>query len=364
VAGEIWADAIPSESAQPPDWIWQGLIARRNVTLLTSQWKSGKTTLLCVLLSLRVAGGALGGLAVRPGRTVVVCEEPLPLWAERAQKHLFADSVCFIPQPFRSIPTREQWLDLVSRVLAIHTEHEVDLVVIDPLAPFLRSENHARSMLETLLALGDLQRAGIAVLLLHHPGRGERRLGHAARGSGALLGHVDVSIEMRHPGGDPLTRRRRLFSFSRHPVTPRLLTMELDESGTTYSLVPETVEDQFEANWEPIRLVLADAPQKLTRQDVIAEWPAEFDQPNAATVWRRLDKAVSLGLVRCEGTGRKSDPFRYWLPEREAAWQQDPLYQVLEQQRQSLNLPFESLTQRKEKLRQTGESRSPADGTD
>jgi hypothetical protein len=362
VSGEIWSNEIPTESAQPPQWIWQGFIAPGNVTLLTSHWKSGKTTLLCVLSSLRVTGGMLGGLPVRPGKTVVVSEEPISFWAQRVTRHRLAESVCFIPQPFRGIPTEEQWLELIRRVLDIRARRGVDLVVIDPLASFLRSENQSRSMLETLLALRDLQLAGMGVLLLHHPGRGFRVLGQAARGSGALLGHVDVSIEMRQPGGDPLTRRRRLFSFSRHPETPRLLTLELDESGTIYSLVPETLEDQFATNWEPIRLILVEAPQKLTREDILDEWPAGFDKPNAATVWRWLDKAVKENLVKCEGSGRKSDPFRYWLAEREAVWEQEPFYRLVEQQRQALNLPFESLRERKEKFRQGSEiSGGPGD---
>ena len=33
------------------DWLWHGFAARGNVTLLTSQWKSGKTTLLSVLMA-------------------------------------------------------------------------------------------------------------------------------------------------------------------------------------------------------------------------------------------------------------------------------------------------------------------------
>jgi hypothetical protein len=36
----------------------------------------------------------------------------------------------------------------------------------------------------------------------------------------------------------------------------------------------------------------------------------------------------------------------------------------MEQQRQTLNLPFESLTQRKEKLRQAGEPPGPTEGAD
>jgi hypothetical protein len=361
-AGEIWSDDITAKPEEPIPWIWQGLIAPGNLTLMTSSWKSGKTTLLSILLGLRVAGGSLGGLAVRPGRTLIVSEEPAALWAERARKHNFGDSVCFIPQPFQTIPTHQEWLDLVHRALTINRQHGVDMVVIDPLAPFLRSENQSRGMLETLLPLGQLLRVGMAAVLSHHPGRRERAQGQAARGSGALLGHVDISIDMRHPGGDPLTRRRRLFMLSRHSVTPRQLTLELNESGTVYSLAPESHEEQFEADWEPVRLILGTAPQKLTRQDVLGEWPADREPPNPVSLWRLLEKAVDQGLVRREGTGHKSDPFRYWQPSREEAWQQDPFHQLVEQQRQSLALPFESLTERKEKLLQAGESQAGVEG--
>ncbi len=356
-AGEIWADAIPRAADEPGDWIWQGLIKPGNVTLLTSQWKAGKTTLLSILLGLRVAGAMLGGLAVKPGTTLVVTEEDLPLWDARGQKHAFGDSVCFFPRPFKTIPTEQEWQGLLERALTVNREHGVDLVVIDPLAPFLRSENQARGMLEALLPLGQLLRAGMAVGLLHHPGRGERPLGQAARGSGALLGHVDISIDMRLPRGDPLTRRRRLFTLSRYPTSPRQLLLELDETGTLYTLVAEPAQDPFEDHWETIRLILAEAPQKVTRLDILEEWPHDFEQPSRTTLWRRLDKAVEQGLVSCEGKGSKSDPFRYWLAEREAVWKEDPFYVLFEAQRQQLKLPFESLSERKEKLRQAGESR-------
>ena len=300
-AGEIWSDAIPQAPEGLTDWIWEGLLKPGSLTLLTSSWKAGKTTLLSILLGLRVTGGVLGGLAVKPGNTLIITEEPMPLWDVRIAKHCFGDSVAFISKPFRTIPTEREWRDLIDRALTIHGAHRVDLFIIDPLAPFLRSENQARGMLEALLPLGSLLRAGMAGTLLHHPGRAERPLGQAARGSGALLGHVDISIDMRLPRGDPLTRRRRLFTLSRYAVSPRQLTLELDETGTLYTLVAESAEGPFEDHWETIRLILAEAPQKLTRQDLLLEWPAELDQPSATTLWRRLDKAVVQGVVLWEG---------------------------------------------------------------
>ena len=38
------------------DWIWHGYLARGATTLLTSQWKAGKTTLVSVLLKQMAAG--------------------------------------------------------------------------------------------------------------------------------------------------------------------------------------------------------------------------------------------------------------------------------------------------------------------
>ncbi len=347
---EVWDHEVTAAAPQPVDWLWQGFVARGNLTLLTSQWKAGKTTLLSLLLSRRKEGGPLAGLAVKPGKSVVVSEEPLALWADRARLHDFGGQVCFICQPFRTIPERVEWQTLLDRILALHEQHGIDLAVFDPLAPFLRCENHAQSVLETLLPLRALTAAGMAALLLHHPGKGEKPLGQAARGSGALLGYVDVSIEMRHPGGDPLTRQRRFLALSRHAETSRRLLLELNAEGSDYLPVPDALEEDFQACWELLRLVLDDAPQKLTRQDIVAEWPPDFAKPHSTTLWRWLDGAVERGLIVCEGAGRKADPFRYWLPEREAVWKQDPLYEIWEAQRRQLNLPFESLQQREKVL--------------
>jgi hypothetical protein len=316
-------------------------------------WKLGKTTLLSLLLSRRKQGGTLAGLAVKPGKTVIVSEEARSLWADRVRRGDFGGQVCFFPQPFLGIPRPDQWHDLLARVLALQGRHGIDLLVLDPLAPLLRCENNARSMLETLLPLAALTRRGMAVLGIHHPSKGPSALGQAARGSGALLGHVDISIELRHPGGDPLTRRRRLLALSRHAETPRQLLIELNPQATDYVVLADDHEDGFQANWHVLRMVLGDAPQKLTRDDILDEWPADFDKPSINTLRKWLDRAIGRGLVTSEGSGRKADPFRYWLPEREAVWKQHFLYDIIEQQTRDLKLPFRSLREIKRLDRQT-----------
>src|SRR6516164_3576490 len=104
---EVWGDELARVAAAQTTWLWHGYLAHGNVTLLTSQWKSGgKTTLLSVLLARREAGGQLAGLAVTAGRTAVVSEESPVLWNERRRKLGFGPSAAFLCRPFRAKPTR------------------------------------------------------------------------------------------------------------------------------------------------------------------------------------------------------------------------------------------------------------------
>src|SRR5436305_12911962 len=77
-----WSRDVRAASADVP-WLWDGFLAPYRTTLLTSQWKTGKTTLVSVLLARRAAGGTLAGRAVKPGRTAVVSEEFHDPWQQR-----------------------------------------------------------------------------------------------------------------------------------------------------------------------------------------------------------------------------------------------------------------------------------------
>jgi hypothetical protein len=45
-----------------------------------------------------------------------------------------------------------------------------------------------------------------------------------------------------------------------------------------------------------------------------------------ARLARWLQRAVDTGLICQEGSGRRADPFTYWLPEMLAKWQLNPMY--------------------------------------
>jgi hypothetical protein len=325
----MWLDDLRRAAGTQRSWVWYGYLAPGGVTLLTSQWKSGKTTLVSVLLARLKHGGDLAGLPLVGGKAVVVSEESPAQWELRSRKLDFGDHVCWLCRPFRGKPQPEQWLALLDRVAALHARHGLTLAVIDPLASFLpgRDESNAGAMMEALAPLQRLTTLGLSVLLVHHPRKEESAAGMAARGSGALSGFVDILIEMDwYVRGALDDRRRRLRAYSRFEATPRHVVLELNAEGTDYRALGDFHEDEFTQGWQRLQAVLEEAVHKLTRREILQQWPEDFEKPAPNTLWRWLQRAVAEGRVCQDGTGRKSAPFRYWLPGQVEKWKREGLY--------------------------------------
>jgi archaellum biogenesis ATPase FlaH len=337
---EMWLDDMRRANQAPESWLWQGYLASGKVTLLTSQWKSGKTTLLSILLDHMKSGGTLAALPVMAGKAAVISEESSDEWLKRSANLDFGNHVCWFCQPFVGKPSHEQWLALLARVLDVHARHGLSLVVIDSLSTFFpgRGECNAEIMLEFLTTLRRLTTQGLCVLLLHHPNKAEVAAGLMARGSGVLGSFADVIIEQTYyTSASDTDRRRRLVSLSRSTETPRQLVIELTADGTDYAGLGSFEEAEYTQNWERIRAVLSAAPQKLTRQQIRRSWPADAEPPESSTLWRWLDRAVSQRVLLREGTGRKNDPFRYWLPGDEERLKQPPWQQEMDELIERMN---------------------------
>ena len=89
--------------------------------------------------------------------------------------------------------------------------------------------------------------------------------------------------------------------------------------------------------------MLAAARCKLTRRDILKQWQEEGKPPAEATLWRWLQRAVDQGLLCQEGTGRRQDPFRYWLPDQPERWRDDPIAQLLVQTQDAERALFQIL---------------------
>src|SRR5439155_11499269 len=133
----------------------------------------------------------------------------------------------------------------------------------------------------------------------------------------------------RCPGARDQDRRRRLCAYSRNDRTPLQLVLELNADGTDYTTHGDFLENDFTVNWQQLRMVLEDADDKRTRRQLLEDWPPDYAAPCDTTLYNWLLHAVELGLVRQEGTGRKTDPFRYWLPDKDVAWNADTVHEII-----------------------------------
>ncbi len=118
-----------------------------------------------------------------------------------------------------------------------------------------------------------------------------------------------------------------MLAWSRHDETPREQVLELTEDGRDYRVL-EIQDEETERGHGLLFGLLEVADSKLTRRDILTSWP-ERRRPHEATLHRWLERLVDRRLILAEGTGRRNDPFRYWLPGRDhLTWQPDLMMQL------------------------------------
>ena len=113
-------------------------------------------------------------------------------------------------------------------------------------------------------------------------------------------------------------RRRRICAYSRYVETPRHLIIELNADGTDYLVRTDAAGAPLVHTWAEVHYILANTTDKLSQQAILERWPVEEDRPDRSTLSRWLKRATRQGVVCCRGSGYRGDPFRYWLPGREA----------------------------------------------
>jgi len=298
--------------AKTANWIWNGYLHPGDVTLLTSQWKTGKTTLITGLLRSLGTGTPFLGRPTRPARVWVVSEESRCQWAERNRLMPVGAHVHLLARPFRGRPTREDWDELIDRAI----DFGLDLFVVDPLASFLpgRCESDAATLLEALQPLHRLTAVGMAVLLLHHPRKGKVEAGSAARGSGAMLGFVDISMELKRTSKLESDSHCRLIQAqSRRADVPARLAYEWNPTTGEFALTTDPKRRQFEENWKTVLDLLRGRSGAITLVEILEYWPEDAEKPSRTTLYTWLGIAYDEKRIRRQGRGNKHDPWRYRL---------------------------------------------------
>jgi hypothetical protein len=294
-------------------WVWDGYLARGALTLLTGQWKVGKTTLLAALLARLGKGGTLAGRVVTPGRAIVLTEEWAGPWLLRMAHHDIGDWAQFAFNPFTLPPVPKQWDFLVDDLRQLHRQEKVQLLVLDSLSALLpgQEELNAAAMTNRLRPLRDLAMDGMAMLLLHHPRKGAPAGGQAARGTGALAAAVDVILEFTW-AGPPVgfNRRRRLSGWGRFEGTPPEVLLELTADGKDYLVLPpDPAGGPADVVTETLMALLADGP--LSAAEAFARWPVGVRRPGFRTLGDRLHGLAAVGRLVQTGAGHRHSPFRY-----------------------------------------------------
>lgn len=312
-------DLAANPTGLPSEWVWEGLLARGDVALLTSFWKAGKTTLLAGLLDALDTGRPFLGRATVPAHTVVVSEEAPAHWAARRRAIPGGDRARVACRPFPGRPSAADWAAFVRAAEDGRADAPLDLFVVDPLATFLpgRSEADAAALLDFLHPLRRLADGGTAVLVLHHPRKKPSEEGSAARGSGVLLGYVDAAVELTHYGRLATdANRRRLTVRSRRTDAADGLVYEWVPGTPEFRAVADAPDAQFRENWEEVRRLLTDRGSPASVRDLLAHWPEDRSAPSYRVLYRWLGRAAADGLAVRTGDGTKGDPYRFALPRK------------------------------------------------
>jgi predicted ArsR family transcriptional regulator len=299
---------LDTDTTTATEWLWDGYVAKGHLTDFYALWKSGKTTLLAALLQRMEHGGELAGRTVRPGKALVVTEEPRGKWLERREALDLGDHVHIISRPFPKRPNHAEWHAFTAYISRLVVENGYDLVAIDSLPNLwcVRDENDASETVTALLPLQAIASAGCAVLFLRHPRKSDGLQATAGRGSGAIAGFADIIIEMRRYVPDDLQDTRRvLTTYSRYDCLETVIRWN---GGGDYEALGEPAAYSVEAQRERLLAALTELGNGATTADLAKA----VDLPYA-TAAKRLDELAAAGRVTRTGTGKKGDPYRWFL---------------------------------------------------
>lgn len=297
----------PSES---PDWIWPGYVARGGVTLLTGLWKAGKTTLLGHLLRDLPLGTGLVDVPMQDP-VAIVSEEPAGVWARRRDALQLGSTNLLLQRESFARPSHQQWIDLIDKLTSAVRERSLAMVVFDTLPSLwpVHNENDASEVVHALAPLRNLNNAGAAVLLVHHPRKGEGDQAQASRGSGALPGFVDAIVELRRFNPqDAADTRRKLTAYGRYPEVPPEMVLDLTPAGYRMLGQPGTL--RSEGLQQIIEGLLPTEPPGLTVEQVLERWP-EATRPGRAHTRNVLNRGAEGELWERHGAGLRGDPHTF-----------------------------------------------------
>jgi AAA domain len=299
-------------------WLWEGILARCEITLFSALWKAGKTTLLAHLLKAFAEGGTFCGQAVLPSRVLYITEESEHRWAVRRDELGLMDHVDFIVRPFRRKPSFPDWFQFLQDVEALLKANRHDLAVMDTVSKLwpVRDENDAAEVERALMPLHGLTAAGAAVKMVHHLRKGDGAEATGTRGSGVLPATADTILELRRfRPDDDQDRRRVLTGYGRWDATPAEVVVTLQADGRGYTAEGDRQHVVGKEITAKVSALLPVEPPGWTIQEIQDNWKPG-SPPQRAKLLAALAQGTADGDWKREGTGKKNSAFSFWVPVR------------------------------------------------
>jgi len=299
-------DQLKSAKALDVSWIWMGYLAKGHITLLSGLPKAGKTTLLFQLIRSIEGNQAFLELATKlDGKILIVTEEYSQHYKVRVEKYqLVGKDVLVLPAFEMDCDSRDKVLEQIRH--AIDTE-DISLVVLDTLGAFwgVADENSASAVQEALKPFRTIaQKHHVSVLLIHHLRKSDGDHGTAHRGSGALLGAVDIGLELKY-SSDKVRTRRTITSKSRFIETPDELMIEWD--GNKY----KSLGDPIQLTKEEVKKRFLEALSENTHEELDEISKRMMPKPSDTTLREIAIEYRENKLVDFIGKGVKGDPYKF-----------------------------------------------------
>ena len=291
------APLLAARETEEIEWIVPDYVPPGGLVLLVAPPKTGKSTFGYHMAHAVSSGQRFLGRVVKKTRVLILALEEREEDVKRRIKALgMGEDVYFHVGPLRAdaLPLIEHYI----------REHDIGMMIVDTLPRFwtVDDENNAVQVGAAISPILDLARStNAAVVLIHHSRKSVGKHGADIRGSGDLFAHCDLAMIMRHASG---ANQRELESFSRYDSTPDKLMISLEEDG--YHVLGDAASVKAQ---ESDDLYLSFLTAEAMTVEQIKE-QSDLDE-SERTLSRRYEKMLDKGLCQREGSGKKSDPFRY-----------------------------------------------------
>lgn len=313
------AREIAESTAEEPDWIVNGWLARGAITELDGKIKSsGKTTLVSHMVSKVLGREPWLGTQTKYTKVVWLSEQSPATFREalRRARLLDHDDLVLL---FWHETVGSTWPATVRAAAGECVRIGAELLITDTLGQFAGltgdAENNAGAAMQ---AMAPLQAAAalynLAVLITRHERKGGGDVGESGRGSSAFAGAVDIILSLRRLEGNARPTLREIRSLSRYDETPDQLILELVDG----EYVAQGTQNDLAVREARAR-VLDILPASEAQAQCIKHILELAAGAKRTAVQEALAQLLQLGAVRCIGSGKRNDPKRYWAPAGEEA---------------------------------------------